>query len=166
MPTLASGSASSGVVATSEGSSSVKQVEVEKKANSSSEAIQPTDMADRQEDGAIQFTESPLPYTPQGQVTAAQMPPTSSESKLKESRTSTDSLGGRRHESNSATVVPTAFPPGIGNLNKSPTDYMSFKPATSSNSSSARNSLLQQQRYDPGYSAAARVRGQSGDVAP
>ncbi|KAG0373293.1 Rap/ran-GAP protein [Mortierella sp. AD032] len=162
-PILASADAGSGAVATSEGSSSINQGEAVIKASSSSEAVQVTDATDGKEDGTIHFTESPLPYTPQGQLTAAQMLPTSSGSKPMESRTSIDSLGDRPHESSSATV-PTAFPPGIGNLNRSPMDYMSFKPATSSSSSSARNSLLQQQRYDPGYSAAARVRGQSGDV--
>ncbi|KAK5829079.1 hypothetical protein F5H01DRAFT_393140 [Linnemannia elongata] len=123
-----------------------------------SNPTQVVDMMDGQQD-EFQFTESPLPYTPQGQT-----PPTSG-SKAMDSRTSIDSLGGRPSSSTTTTTaVPTAFPPGIGNLNRPSMDYMSFKPATSSSSSSARDSLLQQQRYDPGLSSAGRARGQSVDM--
>ncbi|KAF9548686.1 Rap/ran-GAP protein [Mortierella hygrophila] len=123
----------------------------------SSDPTQVVDMMDGEQD-EFQFTDSPLPYTPQGQT-----PPTSG-SKFMDSRTSVDSLGGRPSTSTTTTTtVPTAFPPGIGNLNRPSMDYMSFKSATSS-SSSARDSLLQQQRYDPGLSSAGRARRQSGDV--
>lgn len=123
----------------------------------SSDPTQLVDMVDAQQD-EFQFTESPLPYTPQGQT------PPISEPKIMDSRTSVDSLGGRVSSgTTTAASVLTAFPPGIGNLNRPSMDYMSFKPATSS-SSSARDSLLQQQRYDPGLSSAGRARRQSGDV--
>lgn len=129
---------------------------------SSSDSAQVPDMVDGQQD-VLQFTESPLPYTPQGQT------PPALESKVMEPRSSIDSLGGQpgsNTTTTTATAMPTVFPPGIGNLHKTSMDYMSFKPATSSmSSSSARNSLLEQQRYDPGLSsAAARARQQSGDV--
>ncbi|KAF9148662.1 Rap/ran-GAP protein [Linnemannia schmuckeri] len=137
--------------------SGVKQSKAEEK--SLSTTAQVADAVDGQQD-EFQFTESPLPYTPQSQT-----PPTPG-SKVMEPRTSIDSLGGQLSSSTTTSkTVPTAFPPGIGNLNKPSMDYMSFKPVTSStSSSSARDSLLQQQRYDPGLSAAGRARGQSGDV--
>ncbi|KAF8932775.1 Rap/ran-GAP protein [Haplosporangium gracile] len=126
---------------------------------SSSTTTQVIDAVDGQQD-EFQFIESPLPYTPQGQT-----PPIPG-SKVMESRPSIDSLGSQLSSSTmTITTAPTAFPPGIGNLNKPSMDYMRFKPATSStSSSSARDSLLQQQRYDPGLSTVGRARGQSADV--
>ncbi|KAF9103301.1 Rap/ran-GAP protein [Mortierella sp. GBA35] len=149
----------------------VKQSESEEKSLSSeAETTRVIDAVDGLQD-EVQFTESPLPYTPQAQSsshTQLPLPASGSKTTIAESRTSIDSLGSQlgggflSSGSNSITTAPpTAFPPGVGNLNKTSMDYMSFKPTTSS---SARNSLLDQQRYDPGKAAAARVRAQSGDL--